>query len=410
MREGWELKILKEIGEISSGNSINAKVKAEKYSHNLEGLNYIATKDVGYDREINYENGIRIPFSELESFRIAKKDSVIICAEGGSAGRKIGLLSEDVCFVNKLFALSTNDTTIGKYVFYWYQSEKFQSEFKGNLTGLIGGVSKRKFQSLTIPIPTLSEQKQIVAILDKAFEAINQAKANIEKNIENAKELFQSKLNEIFRQKGEGWQEKSLPNLVTESCSLSYGIVQPGDEYPDGLPIVRPTDMKKTFIETQKLKKINPRLADSYTRTNLTGNELLLCVRGDTGVVSLTNHELNGANVTRGIVPIVFNNSIVRLKFGYFQFISELLQKQIKEKTYGAALMQINIRDVKKLTLNIPPLSLQDEILPNLISLEKDIDRIKRTYDKKLKDLEELKKSILQKAFVGKLTNKEVEV
>jgi len=410
MKEGWKLKKLKDIGEISSGNSINAKVKAEKYSNNISGLNYIATKDIGYDREINYENGIIIPFSDLESFRIAKKDSVLICAEGGSAGRKIGILNQDVCYVNKLFSLTTYDSTIGKYVFYWYQSEMFQSEFRDNLTGLIGGVSKRKFQALNIPIPPLPEQQQIVEILDEAFEAIDQAKANIEKNIENAKELFQSKLNDIFSQKGEGWEMKILPELVTESCSLSYGIVQPGEEYPNGLPIVRPTDMKNIPISFEKLKRIKPERADSYTRTILTGNELLLCVRGETGVVSLTSDEFKGANVTRGIVPIVFNNELVRLKFGYFQFLSNVLNGQIKDKTYGAALMQINIRDVRKLTLNIPSLFIQDEILPKLDSLSQNIEVIINRYIKKNNDLEELKKSILQKAFAGELTNKTVEV
>jgi len=90
-----------------------------------------------------------------------------------------------------------------------------------------------------IVIPSIQEQKQIVAILDGAFTAIDQAKANIEKNIKNAKELFQSKLNDIFSQKSDGWEEKTLPELVNKSCSLSYGIVQPGNEYQDGLPVVR---------------------------------------------------------------------------------------------------------------------------------------------------------------------------
>lgn len=71
-------------------------------------------------------------------------------------------------------------------------------------------LNQRMLNSIKIPYPLLEEQKQIVKILDKAFESIDQAKANIEKNIENTKELFQSKLNEIFSQKGDGWEEKEL--------------------------------------------------------------------------------------------------------------------------------------------------------------------------------------------------------
>jgi len=80
----------------------------------------------------------------------------------------------------------------------------------------------------------------------------------------------------------------------------------------------------------------------------------------------MTNKELKGANVTRGIVPVLFDENLVRLNFGYYQFISKLLYKQIKDKTYGAALMQINIRDVRQLKLNVPPIKVQDELLPKL--------------------------------------------
>ena len=149
----------------------------------------------------------------IEKFKIAPSGSVIICAEGGSAGRKLGILNQDVCFVNKLFALTPNEKVIGKYIFYWYQSNNFQKDFQDKMTGLIGGVSKLKFQNIKIPIPSIVEQKQIVEILDKAFESIEQAKINIEKNIENTKELFQSKLNQVFSEKGEGWEEKKLADF-----------------------------------------------------------------------------------------------------------------------------------------------------------------------------------------------------
>jgi type I restriction enzyme S subunit len=80
-------------------------------------------------------------------------------------------------------------------------------------------VGKNSMDNRVVPIPPLSEQKQIVALLDEAFAAIDQAKANIEKNIENAKELFQSKLNDVFSQKGDGWEEKSLGELGTLTSS-----------------------------------------------------------------------------------------------------------------------------------------------------------------------------------------------
>jgi len=97
------------------------------------------------------------------------------------------------------------------------------------------------------------------------------------------------------------------------------------------------------LIYSKGLKLIDPKLAQSYKRTTLRGGELLLCVRGNTGVISIATDELIGGNVTRGIVPISFNPNILQSDFGYYQFTSGFVMKQIKEKTYGAALMQINI-------------------------------------------------------------------
>ncbi len=148
----WEIKKLGEVGSIYNGNSINAKVKKEKYSNLSDGIPYIATKDVSYGSEINYDNGIKIPFEEKTSFKIAPKNTILICAEGGSAGRKIGFIQKEVCFGNKLFALCTNSIVESKYVYYFYFSQIFQDAFSNQLTGIIGGVSMSKFKNIPIPI------------------------------------------------------------------------------------------------------------------------------------------------------------------------------------------------------------------------------------------------------------------
>ena len=133
MRQDWELKTLKDIGAIFSGNSINAKIKEKKYSGLPEGLPYVATKDIGYNSIINYENGIKIPYDEVDSFKVAPKNSVLICAEGGSAGRKVGRLTQDVCFVNKLFAITLDNEAASKYLYYWYKSNTFKEELDSRL-------------------------------------------------------------------------------------------------------------------------------------------------------------------------------------------------------------------------------------------------------------------------------------
>jgi restriction endonuclease S subunit len=114
--------------------------------------------------------------------------------------------------------------------------------------------------------------------------------------------------------------------------------------------------------------------------------------------------ELKGANVTRGIVPIRFEQSIVVQAFGYYMLISKMTQDQIKEKTYGTALMQINIRDLKNILLSFPEQEEQQILVEKLDQVEKETQRLETIYRQKIAALNELKQSILQKAFTGELT------
>jgi type I restriction enzyme S subunit len=151
------------------------------------------------------------------------------------------------------------------------------------------------------------------------------------------------------------------------------------------------------------LKRIDPSLAESYRRTTLRGGDLLLCVRGSTGVVSVAAEELAGGNVTRGIVPIHFDDQFVAQDFGYYLMCSTPVQKQIREKTYGAALMQINICDLRNLILPIPPRPIQEALANRFESLLAETDRLASIYQQKLAALDELKKSLLHQAFSGEL-------
>jgi type I restriction enzyme, S subunit len=258
----------------------------------------------------------------------------------------------------------------------------------------------------------LSEQQHIVAILDKAFAAIDNAKANSEQNLINARELFDSFLQGVYNYDKTSWEVKTLEEVVNKDCTLSYGIVQPGGDFENGLPVVRPTDLTQKLIYKSGLKLIDPKLAGAYKRTILNGNDLLLCVRGTTGVISIATEELKGANVTRGIVPIRFDVRKINQLFGYYTLISKYVQEQIKNKTYGTALMQINIGDLRKLKILFPKSLLeQQNIVHQLEILNDGTKKLEAIYQKKIADLGELKKSILYKAFNGELnTSKDIVV
>ncbi|EGQ8165431.1 hypothetical protein FDE04_16395 [Vibrio parahaemolyticus] len=268
----------------------------------------------------------------------------------------------------------------------------------------VKGIKAKLFKKIQISYPSIAEQKNIVTLLDKAFADIEQARANTEKNIQNARELFDSYLQQVFSERCEEWEELTLQNAVSEDCSLSYGVVQPGEEFDGGIPVVRPVDLKKKSIEKSGLKRMDPKLAASYQRTSLSGSELLLCVRGETGTVAVSDASLFGANVTRGIVPIKFSEEKVSLDFAYFQFLSPLIYRQIKEKTYGTALKQINIRDLRQLSFFVPPIDKQCAISEKLSEFQRTINKLESVYKSKLAALDELKQSLLQQAFTGQLT------
>ena len=288
-----------------------------------------------------------------------------------------------------------------KFLYWTYLSgvtERMQSHSTG-----IRNLDANAYKSIEIAYPPIPEQQRIVAILDEAFAAIAAARANAEQSRQNARALFESYLQSVFSQRGEGWVERTLDEAVDQYCSLSYGIVQPGDEMADGLPIVRPTDLGVKVIELNGLKRIDANLADSYRRTTLRGNDLLLCVRGTTGLLSISSKTLLGGNVTRGIVPIHFEPSLLSQEFGYYLMRSEPVQTQIRKKTYGTALMQINIRDLRKLVISIPSLQKQHELVAKFDALWKDTQRLESLYQRKIEALDELKQSLLQQAFSGQL-------
>lgn len=262
----------------------------------------------------------------------------------------------------------------------------------------------RHISGIPIALPLMEEQKRIVAILDQAFAALDLARALAEANLADAREIRDSTLDSLIRDLLQPEWTIPLADAVHRECKLSYGIVQPGDDVDGGLPIVRPVDLKTRFISLDTLKRISPDHAAGYARTQLVGGELLLCVRGSTGEVSVASESLAGCNVTRGIVPIRFDATRVLPEFAFFQFRSSFVRDQISKKTYGAALMQINIKDLREIEFIVPPVAKQRRLIALAEQLFNGGYQLCEKYQAQLADIAILRQTLLQKAFSGQLT------
>jgi len=397
-REGWNWKPLGEVCKTGSGGT---PLSSRKEYYEGGNIPWLLSGEVAQGNVRGAKNFITKAGMENSAAKLFPRDTVLVAMYGATAGQ-VGILRFEAATNQAVCGILPNEKLVPEFLFYFLLAKK--DELVAQATGNAQpNISQIKIKNTEIPVPPLAEQQRIVGLLDEAFECIATAKANAEKNLQNARALFESHLQSVFTQRGPGWLAKRLEDIADADCSLSYGIVQPGEEFDEGMPIVRPTDLTSKVIRLTGLKRIDPKLAEGYKRTTLQGGELLLCVRGSTGVISIASTELVGANVTRGIVPIRFNRSLLLSEFGFHLLSGGPVQRQIREKTYGTALMQINIRDLRLISLSIPPLNEQRAIAAKLDSLYEETQRLARLYERKCAALEALKRSLLHQAFSGEL-------
>ena len=400
----WEVRKLAEVGNIFSGNSINAKIKKEKYTNLSSGIPYIATKDVSYDFIINYDNGISIPKNELSNFRVASENSIFICAEGGSAGRKLAFNTKEVCFVNKLFALEPFEFMEPKFIYYFYQTTVFKKQFMSKMTGLIGGVSMGKFKNIDIPTPPRPEQLHIVAILDSAFENIARAKKSAEQNLKNTNEIFESYLQSVFENKGEGWEDKRLDDVADTWGRIGWKGLTAKEYTSEGALFLSVHSLNYgVYVDFRDAFHISQERYDESPEIMLRKDDILICKDGagigKLGIVP----ELPAITTINSSLLLIRCKKNVMTKYLYYNLFSPLFQNIVKSRLMGATTPHLYQRDIVTFPILLPSLSNQQSIVAKLDALSAETKKLEAIYTQKLADLEELKKSILQKAFNGEL-------
>ncbi|MDO6516104.1 restriction endonuclease subunit S [Zobellia uliginosa] len=296
-----------------------------------------------------------------------------------------------------------NPSELNKYFLYY--ALKNIPLIGGNQAVMGQTLNKTSLTNLKLPYPkSLDDQKRIAQVLTDCEELIAKRKESIALLDELLKSTFLEMFGDPVKNE-KGWDWDTLENIVAEDCPLTYGIVQPGEEFSNGVPVVRPVDLKNDFVNLEGLKLINPLISEKFKRTKLNGGEILLVVRGTTGGVSIAGEELKGANVTRGITPIWLAENLNN-RFVLHLIKSTPFQNLIKEKTYGIALKQINLRDVRVLPIIKPPEKLQK----TFTDIADKVEETKKLYQKHLDELENLYGRLSQDAFKGELDLSKVAI
>jgi len=191
----WRKSKFKFVSDLYTGDSLNDSQKLKYESDNPNDIPYVSSKDIDRDYHIvNYNNGLRVP-KEENPLKISPKGSFLMVIEGGSSGRKIVFLEQDVCFVNKLCSFNSVENT--KFQYYFVQCVGYQDKFKFSLSGIIGGVSISKLKDFELILPPLSEQQKIVEYLDEQTGLIDNKVFIEEKRMELLKEYRQSLISSV---------------------------------------------------------------------------------------------------------------------------------------------------------------------------------------------------------------------
>ncbi len=420
--DSWTWIKLRSFSDIYNGNSINEEEKRKKYT-GIPGRDFIATKDVTFDRTIVYNNGVNIPYDS--TFKIAPASKILLCIEGGSAGRKIAITDRDVCFGNKLACFNTiciNDL----YLFNILQSNEFLEIFRASLTGIIGGVSINTLKDFIIPLPPITEQQRIVnkinsfeplikqyedaesklstfevefpeklkkAILQYAIEGklvkqdpndepasvlLERIKAEKEKLIKEGK-IKQDK-NESYIYQGD--DKNYYGNIVNKwvvSRLVDVGFITGGgtpkteiNNYWDGNIVwITPADLaKKSKIISDSKRKITNLGLSKSSATIINKNSIIMSSRAPIGYISINAIDLCTSQGCKSFTR--YSQNILNIEYVYY-YLNAIVE-ELQKRGSGTIFKEISGKEFGLTPIIIPPLNEQLRIVNKIELINQVID------------------------------------
>lgn len=401
MKKGWEIKKLLDVVDFQRGLTYSKKDEVDFSENMVLRSNNVDLKTNKLDfTEIRYiDPKITIP----ENKKVTK-GSLIICTANGSKSHlgKVALIDDDYnyAFGGFMGLIKPKVNLNSDFLFHLLTSEAYK-KFIGALSNG-ANINNLKFSDLgefEIPLPPLPEQQRIVAILDDIITRISKVKDNAEQNLKNARELFESYLQGVFYNKGEGWEEKTL-----EQISKTFGrgkskhrprnwVGLYGGNYP--------------FIQTGDIRNCNHYITEysqTYNEVGLAQSKLwragTICITiaaniAETGILTFD------ACFPDSVIGIEVNEKIADRNF--VEYLLQSFKVRIQELGKGSAQVNINMGTFENELFPFPKVTEQKTIVEKLDAISAETKKLESIYQQKLGDLEELKKSVLQKAFNGEL-------
>ncbi len=405
MKKGWKAKTLGEVCEFQRGLTY-AKGDEVDVSDNvvLRATNIdLATNLLIFDELKYISDKVVVPESKK-----VKKGSLMICTASGSKSHlgKVAYIDVDYgyAFGGFMGMLTPLNELLPKYLFHLMTSENYK-DFIGALSdgANINNLTFDNLKRFPVPVPPLPEQQRIVGLLDEAFAGLATAKANAEKNLQNARSLFESHLQFVFTQRGEEWVETTLDKATAGIFTGPFGsLLHKHDYVENGIPLVNPAHITDTGIEPDMRKTVSTDTAKRLENYIMHDGDVVIGRRGEMGRCALITDVEDGWLCGTGSF---FIRPSERCDMGYLvrYLRSEGCRKQLDALAGGAVMPNLSNTALGGLYMFLPPLRQQKRIMEELDALAAETRHLDAIFSCKLAALEALKKSLLHQAFAGGL-------
>ena len=395
MKNGWAKVPLGELLEIQNGYAFNSKAFTP-----LEGMPLIRIRDLkgGTGTETRYTG-------EYDSKYVVKAGDLLIGMDGEFGcyewKGEPALLNQRVCRLQGF-----TSQLLPRFLFYGVNSHlKAIEDVTGYAT--VKHLSSKQILNIHFPHPPVPEQRRIVGILDEAFAGIATAKAHAEKNLQNARALFESHLNAVFTQRGDGWVEDNLQELTTKIGSGATPRGGAKSYKSEGISLVRSLNVHDSGFRYENLAFIDEDQADKLANVVLEARDVLLNITGaSVARCCIVAENVLPARVNQHVSILRPRADMLDSEFLHYLLISKPYKDRLLEtgEAAGATRQAITKSQIQSFRVAHPKtLDEQQTIAAKLDDIRSETQRLEFIYQRKLAALDELKKSLLHQAFSGEL-------